>query len=67
MGLANTANAPILLMPLRGGIALSLGSFEWLFAGSILLAIAATLTAFALPKPGDRTESARHVALSAPS
>jgi MFS family permease len=58
MGLANTANAPILLMPLLGGIALSVGSFEWLLAGSMLLAIAATVAAFALPKPGDRTEAA---------
>jgi hypothetical protein len=57
MGLANTANAPILLMPLLGGIVLSVGSFESLFAGSILLAIAAIVASLALPKPGDRTES----------
>jgi Major Facilitator Superfamily len=53
MGLANTANAPILLMPLLGGIVLSVGSFESLFAGSMLLAIAAIVAAFALPTPGD--------------
>jgi MFS family permease len=58
MGLANTANAPILLMPLLGGLALSAGSFEWLFAGSVLLAIAATVASFALPKPGEHAESA---------
>jgi hypothetical protein len=49
MGLANTLNAPIVLMPLFGGIVLSFGSFEWVFASSALLAIAATAAGVALP------------------
>ena len=50
MGLANTANAPILLMPLLGGAALQVGSFEWLFGGSVLFGIAATVAGLRLPR-----------------
>ena len=35
--------ATALLMPLLGAVVLEFGSFEWLFAGSIVLAIAATV------------------------
>lgn len=64
MGLANTANAPILLMPLLGGMVLALGSFELLFAGSVLLAIAAIVASLALPKRGDRPGAASAAVLA---
>jgi hypothetical protein len=50
MGLANTANAPILLMPLLGGAALQVGSFEWLMGGSVLFGVAATIAGLRLPR-----------------
>ena len=51
MGLANTANAPSLLMPLIGGALLAWGGYPWLFAGSIVLGIGATLAGLALATP----------------
>ena len=43
LGLANTANAPTLLMPLLGGGMLDWGGYPWLFGSSALLGVAATL------------------------
>jgi MFS family permease len=51
MGLANTANAPSLLMPVVGGALLAWGGYSWLFAGSVLLGCAATLSGLRLAKP----------------
>lgn len=51
MGLANTANAPTLLMPILGGAVLEAGGFEWLFAGAAVLGVAATFAGICLPTP----------------
>jgi predicted MFS family arabinose efflux permease len=48
MGLANTANAPALLMPVLGGALLQWGGYDWLFGASVLLGIAATLSGLLL-------------------
>jgi predicted MFS family arabinose efflux permease len=44
MGLANTANAPALLMPVLGGVLLEWGGYPWMFGTSIALGIVATLS-----------------------
>ena len=51
MGLANTANAPTLLMPILGGTVLEWGGYGWLFAGAAVLGIAATFAGICLPAP----------------
>jgi hypothetical protein len=51
MGLANTANAPTLLMPILGGALLEVGGYAWLFVASALLGIGATIAGIALPRP----------------
>jgi hypothetical protein len=51
MGLANTANAPTLLMPLLGAIVLEWGGYPWLFGGTAVLGLAATVAGWWLPKP----------------
>jgi MFS family permease len=51
MGLANTANAPTLLMPLFGGGLLEWGGYPWLFGGTAVLGLAASLAGLWLPKP----------------
>jgi hypothetical protein len=51
MGLANTANAPTLLMPLVGGGLLAWGGYPWLFGGTAVLGLAASLAGLWLPKP----------------
>ena len=44
MGMANTANAPTLLMPIIGGVLLEWAGFNALFAGSVILGVGATLS-----------------------
>lgn len=51
MGLANTANAPTLLMPIVGGGVLEWGGYGWLFGGAVALGIAATFVGLGLPRP----------------
>jgi Major Facilitator Superfamily len=51
MGLANTANAPTLLMPLFGGAILEWGGYSWLFGGTAALGLAASLAGLWLPQP----------------
>jgi MFS family permease len=51
MGLANTANAPSLLMPIVGGLLLDWGGYEWLLAGSVLAGIGATASGVWLARP----------------
>lgn len=51
MGLANTANAPTLLMPVIGGLLLEWGGYTSLFTASVVLGIGATVAGAALPKP----------------
>ena len=51
MGLANTVNAPTLLMPLVGGGLLAWGGYPWLFGGTAVLGLAATMAGLWLPKP----------------
>jgi hypothetical protein len=51
MGLANTANAPTLLMPLLGGVVLEWAGYPWLFGGTAVLGLAATVAGRWLPKP----------------
>jgi MFS-type transporter involved in bile tolerance (Atg22 family) len=51
MGLANTANAPSLLMPIIGGLLLDWGGYSWLLAGSVLGGIGATLSGLWLAEP----------------
>jgi hypothetical protein len=51
IGLANTANAPTLLMPLLGGAALEWGGYHWLFGGTAVLGLAASLAGLWLPEP----------------
>lgn len=50
MGLANTANAPSLLMPLVGGALLDWGGFGWLLGGSVVGGVGATLAALWLAR-----------------
>jgi len=50
MGLANTANAPTLLMPVIGGALLAWGGFTWLFAASIVLGVLAVIAGIWLPQ-----------------
>lgn len=50
MGLANTANAPTLLMPVIGGVLLAWGGFMWLFAASIALGVLAVIASGLLPR-----------------
>ena len=52
MGLANTANAPSLLMPIIGGLLLDWSGYEWLLAGSVLAGVGATLSGVWLARPG---------------
>ena len=52
MGLANTANAPALLMPVLGGVLLEWGGYPWMFGTSIALGIAATLSGLWLTPTG---------------
>ncbi len=51
LGLANTANAPTLLMPLFGGGLLEWGGYPWLFGGTAVLGLAASLAGLWLPEP----------------
>ncbi len=51
MGLANTANAPTLLMPLIGGGLLAWGGYPWLFGGTAVLGLGAILAGLWLPEP----------------
>ena len=51
MGLANTANAPTLLMPLLGGGLLAWGGYPWLFGGTAVLGLGAILAGLWLPEP----------------
>jgi hypothetical protein len=51
MGLANTANAPSLLMPIIGGLLLDWGGYDWLLAGSVLGGVGATLSGVWLARP----------------
>jgi len=51
MGLANTANAPTLLMPLLGGGLLAWGGYPWLFGGTAVLGLGAILAGRWLPEP----------------
>jgi MFS family permease len=51
MGLANTANAPSLLMPMIGGLLLEWGGYNWLLAGSVFGGLGATLSAVWLSEP----------------
>jgi hypothetical protein len=51
MGLANTANAPSLLMPIIGGLLLGWGGYNWLLAGSVLGGLGATLSGLWLAEP----------------
>jgi predicted MFS family arabinose efflux permease len=48
MGLANTANAPALLMPVLGGAILQWGGYSWLFTASVLLGLGATIAGLLL-------------------
>jgi len=52
MGLANTANAPTLLMPVIGAALLAWGGFMWLFAASVVLGVLASIAGASLPRPG---------------
>jgi hypothetical protein len=51
VGLANTANAPSLLMPVVGGLLLEWGGYNWLLAGSIVGGLGATLSGLWLVEP----------------
>jgi hypothetical protein len=51
VGLANTANAPSLLMPMVGGLLLDWGGYSWLFAGSLIGGLGATLSGLWLAEP----------------
>jgi MFS family permease len=51
MGLANTANAPSLLMPIIGGLLLDWGGYNWLLAGSVLGGLGATISGLWLAAP----------------
>lgn len=51
IGLANTANAPSLLMPIAGGLLLDGGGYGLLFAGAVVGGIGAALSALWLTKP----------------
>jgi len=53
VGLANTANAPSLLMPVIGGLLLDWGGYNWLLTGSVLGGVGATLSGLWL-KPAER-------------
>ncbi len=48
-GVVNTANAPILLMPLLGGVLLESGSFELLFVATALAGALALASSLGLP------------------
>jgi MFS family permease len=50
MGLANTANAPTLLMPVLGGALLEWGGYSWLFGASVVLGVGATIAGMLLPR-----------------
>jgi len=49
MGLANSSNAPTLLMPVIGGVLLAWGGFTWLFTASVGLGVLAVITSLLLP------------------
>jgi MFS family permease len=51
MGLANTANAPSLLLPIIGGVLLDWGGYSWLLLGSALGGVGAMLAGFWLAEP----------------
>lgn len=51
MGLANTATAPALLMPIAGGLLLDWGGYGLLFAGAIVGGVGALLSTLGLAKP----------------
>ncbi len=48
-GVVNTANAPILLMPLVGGLLLDGGGFEVLFVSGAIAGVLAFLVGLGLP------------------
>ncbi len=50
MGLANTANAPALLMPVLGGAILQWGGYVWLFGAAAVFGAAATVAGLLLIK-----------------
>jgi MFS family permease len=54
MGLANTANAPSLLMPIIGGLLLEWGGYNWLLAGAVLGGLGATLSGIWLAEPSSQ-------------
>lgn len=51
VGLANTANAPALLMPVVGALLLNLGSYGLLLAAAALGGLGATLSGLWLGEP----------------
>ena len=57
MGLANTANAPSLLMPIIGGLLLDWGGYNFLIAGSVLGGLGATLSGLWLATPRKEEEA----------